>query len=61
MSAALLLRYSFNEDKAAQAIEDAITQVLAEGHRTADLAGDGNAITTAEMGDRIAQYIREGA
>ena len=61
LSAALLLRYSFNEDKAAQAIEDAITQVLAEGHRTADLAGDGNAITTAEMGDRIAQYIREGA
>ncbi|MBW3473343.1 3-isopropylmalate dehydrogenase [Proteus vulgaris] len=61
LSAALLLRYSFNEDKAAQAIEDAITQILAEGHRTADLAGDGNAITTAEMGDRIAQYIREGA
>ncbi|QUT00782.1 3-isopropylmalate dehydrogenase [Proteus terrae] len=61
MSAALLLRYSFNEDNAAQAIEDAITQVLAEGYRTADLAGNGSAITTAEMGDRIAQYIREGA
>ncbi|WP_109399757.1 3-isopropylmalate dehydrogenase [Proteus sp. TJ1640] len=61
LSAALLLRYSFNEDNAAQAIENAITQVLAKGYRTADLAGDGNAITTAEMGDRIAQYIREGA
>lgn len=61
LSAALLLRYSLNEDNAAQAIEDAITQVLAKGYRTADLAGDGNAITTAEMGDRIAQYIREGA
>lgn len=61
LSAALLLRYSFNEDNAAQAIEDAITQVLAKCYRTADLAGDGNAITTAEMGDRIAQYIREGA
>ncbi|MBG2913823.1 MULTISPECIES: 3-isopropylmalate dehydrogenase [Proteus] len=61
LSAALLLRYSFNEDNAAQAIEDAITQVLAEGYRTADLAGNGSAITTAEMGDRIAQYIREGA
>ncbi|MGC2868040.1 3-isopropylmalate dehydrogenase [Proteus vulgaris] len=61
LSAALLLRYSFNEDNAAQAIEDAITQVLAKGYRTADLAGDGNAITTAEMGDRIAQYIRKGA
>ncbi|WP_311750623.1 3-isopropylmalate dehydrogenase [Proteus columbae] len=61
LSVALLLRYSFNEDNAAQAIEDAITQVLAKGYRTADLAGDGNAITTAEMGDRIAQYIREGA
>lgn len=61
LSAALLLRYSFNEDNAAQAIEDAITQVLAKGYRTADLAGDGSAITTEEMGDRIAQYIREGA
>ncbi|MBG3014679.1 3-isopropylmalate dehydrogenase [Proteus faecis] len=61
LSAALLLRYSFNEDNAAQAIEDAITQVLAKGYRTADLAGDGNAITTTEMGDRIVQYIREGA
>lgn len=61
LSAALLLRYSFNEDNAAQAIEDAITQVLAEGYRTADLAGNCSAITTAEMGDRIAQYIREGA
>lgn len=61
LSAALLLRYSFNEDNAAQAIEDAITQVLTKGYRTADLAGDGNAITTAEMGDRIAQFIREGA
>ncbi len=61
LSAALLLRYSFNEDNAAQAIEDAITQVLAEGYRTSDLAGNGSAITTAEMGDRIAQYIREGA
>lgn len=61
LSAALLLRYSFNEDNAAQTIEDAITQVLAKGYRTADLAGDGNAITTAEMGDRIAQYIHEGA
>ncbi|WP_099074794.1 3-isopropylmalate dehydrogenase [Proteus alimentorum] len=61
LSAALLLRYSFNEDNAAQAIEEAITQVLAKGYRTADLAGDGNAITTAEMGDRIAQFIHEGA
>ncbi|HGM9851521.1 TPA: 3-isopropylmalate dehydrogenase [Proteus mirabilis] len=61
LSTALLLRYSFNEDKAAQAIEEAITRVLATGYRTADLAGEGNAITTAEMGDHIAQFIQEGA
>ncbi|MDF7326147.1 3-isopropylmalate dehydrogenase [Proteus mirabilis] len=61
LSAALLLRYSFNEDKAAQAIEEAITKVLATGYRTADLAGEGKAITTAEMGDHIAQFIQEGA
>lgn len=60
LSAALLLRYSFNEDNAAKAIEDAITKVLAQGYRTADLAGEGNAITTAEMGDYITKYIREG-
>lgn len=61
LSTALLLRYSFNEDKAAQTIEEAITRVLATGYRTADLAGEGNAITTAEMGDHIAQFIQEGA
>lgn len=60
LSAALLLRYSFNEDNAAKAIEEAITKVLAQGYRTADLAGEGNAITTAEIGDYIAKYIREG-
>lgn len=60
LSAALLLRYSFNEDSAAKAIEDAITKVLAQGYRTADLAGEGNTITTAEMGDYITKYIREG-
>lgn len=60
LSATLLLRYSFNEDNAAKAIEEAITKVLAQGYRTADLAGEGNAITTAEIGDYIAKYIREG-
>lgn len=60
LSTALLLRYSFHLDTAAQAIETAITQVLAQGYRTADLAGDGHAITTSEMGCRIVQFIREG-
>ena len=41
LSAAMLLRYSLNEEEAAQAIETAVDKALAEGWRTADLWHDG--------------------
>ena len=59
LSLALLLRYSLQQNAAADAIEQAISQALAAGHRTHDLAGDGNAVSTDEMGNIIARYIAE--
>ncbi|MGL5800672.1 MAG: 3-isopropylmalate dehydrogenase [Plesiomonas sp.] len=61
LSAALMLRYSLGQEPAAQAIEQAVTAVLAQGWRTADLAGEQTALSTAEMGSKIAAYITEHA
>ena len=58
-SAAMLLRYSLNENEAASLIEKAIKKVLKEGYRTKDLA-DFDAkkvLTTSEMGDIILNNI----
>ncbi|MCS3433064.1 3-isopropylmalate dehydrogenase [Klebsiella sp. BIGb0407] len=60
LSLALLLRYSLGAEDAALAIEAAINHALEEGHRTGDLAREGNAISTSEMGDIIARYVAEG-
>ncbi|AWK13898.1 3-isopropylmalate dehydrogenase [Candidatus Fukatsuia symbiotica] len=61
LSLALLLRFSLREKAAATAIEQAITRALEEGHRTADLAGEGNTIGTHEMGDVITRLITQEA
>lgn len=60
LSTAMMLRYSFNQAQAADAIEQAIDKALENNYRTADLANGGNAITTSEMGDIIARYIEQG-
>jgi len=54
-SAALMLRYSFHMEAAANAIETAIERVLKRGHRTPDLPGKSRPITTSRMGDLIAE------
>ncbi|MBP2169759.1 3-isopropylmalate dehydrogenase [Erwinia toletana] len=59
LSLTLLLRYSLEADEAADAIERAINRALEEGFRTSDLAGDGQAISTDEMGSIIARFITE--
>ncbi|OLQ77478.1 3-isopropylmalate dehydrogenase [Photobacterium proteolyticum] len=59
LSAALMLRYSLGEEQAARAIEQAVSQALEAGELTADLAGDAPALSTSEMGDKIAAYIRQ--
>jgi len=50
----MALRYSFGLIEAADLVERAITNVLASGLRTKDIAGPGtNAVGTREMGDAI--------
>lgn len=64
LSAAMMLRYSFDLDKEAQAIEDAVKQVLKEGYRTIDIMPQPGETTegitqvgTAQMGDLIAERV----
>jgi 3-isopropylmalate dehydrogenase len=54
-SAALMLRYSFHMEAAANAIEKAIEKVLKRGYRTPELPGKSHATTTSRMGDLIAE------
>lgn len=59
LSAAMMLRYSFDLDREADAIESAVIKVLAEGYRTADIMSDGCIkVTTTEMGNFIAAHIQ---
>ena len=53
LSVALMLRYSLGLTEEAAAVELAVEQALAANHRTADIAGGGDAVSTLEMGDRI--------
>ncbi|MEK9776700.1 MAG: 3-isopropylmalate dehydrogenase [Quisquiliibacterium sp.] len=54
LSAAMLLRYSLNQEQAAQRVETAVRKVLAQGLRTADIAQDGKrTVGTREMGDAV--------
>ena len=53
-SVAMMLRYSLDRGNEADLLEAAIEQVLADGHRTADLAAKGApSIGTAAMGDAV--------
>ncbi|WP_349369864.1 3-isopropylmalate dehydrogenase [Salinarimonas sp.] len=57
-SLAMCLRYSFGLGEAADRLEGAITDVLASGVRTKDLAAPGaNAVSTADMGDAIVSAL----
>ena len=54
LSAAMMLRYTFAEADAAQAIEDAVSTVLDQGYRTGDIYTDGNTmVSTSEMGEAV--------
>ena len=53
-SLGLALRYSFNMDKEADLIDQAIAGVLAQGLRTADIQSEGTkVVSTSQMGDAI--------
>ena len=59
LSAAMMLRFSFDLDKEADVIEQAVSQVLKDGYRTIDIMSEGKKqIGTVEMGDLIAGYIK---
>jgi len=58
LSAAMMLRLSFDLPEAAAAVERAVDKVLSEGARTPDLASPGEtAVTTQEMGRRVAEAV----
>ena len=58
LSAAMMLRYSLDLDKEADAVEAAVQKVLTDGYRTGDIMSDGCKIVgTKEMGDLIADAI----
>ena len=58
LSAAMMLRFSFDLDQEANAIENAVENVLKDGYRTIDIMSDGKVqIGTAEMGNKICSYI----
>ena len=59
LSAAMMLRYSLNLADAAEAVESAVACVLEAGFRTPDIAAGGGAVSTREMGDAVARYLRE--
>lgn len=58
LSAAMMLRYSFDLDKEADAVETAVKQVLKEGYRTVDIMSAGcMQVTCTEMGDLLVERI----
>ena len=64
LSAAMMLRYSFDLDREADAVEQAVKQVLKDGYRTIDIMPQEKQqekvtqVGTAQMGDLICERIR---
>ena len=58
LSAAMMLRYSFGAERAAAAIERAVSETLAAGILTGDVARGGKAVGTAEFGAAVCGRIR---
>jgi len=58
LSVAMMLRYSLNENAAAELIEKAVSNVLDKGLRTADIVSDGSTrVSTVEMGDAVIEAL----
>lgn len=58
LSASMMLRYSFDLDKEADAIDGAVRQVLKDGFRTADIMSEGcKQVSCSEMGDEIVKRL----
>jgi len=60
LSAAMMLRFSLNQEAAAVRIEDAVKKVLALGLRTGDIYSEGTTkVGTAQMGDAVVKALSE--
>ena len=58
LSAAMMLRFSLNQESAAQRIEAAVNKVLDQGLRTADIYSAGTTrVSTVEMGDAVVKAL----
>ena len=54
LSAAMMLRYNFNEEAAARRVEEAVQKVLRQGYRTGDIFEPGmTRVSTTQMGDAV--------
>lgn len=59
LSAAMMLRYSFDLDREADVVETAVKAVLADGYRTGDIMSEGcRQVGCTEMGDLLVEKIR---
>ena len=58
LSAAMMLRYSFDLDKEAAAVEKAVQSALQDGYRTVDIMSEGcTQVGCSQMGDILAERI----
>ena len=58
LSAAMMLRFSLNQEAAAQRIEAAVQKVLQQGLRTADIYSAGTTkVSTLEMGNAVVRAL----
>ncbi len=60
LSAAMMLRYSFDLDEEADAVEAAVKEVLKEGYRTVDIMSEGcTQVSCSKMGDLLVERVRK--
>ncbi len=57
LSYSMMLRYSFGLGDEADLVDQAVDAVLASGTRTADIAGGGDSVSTAEMGNAVLREL----
>ena len=59
LSAAMMLRFSLNQEEAALRIEAAVQSVLTQGLRTADIYSSGTTrVSTSEMGAAVVKALK---
>jgi 3-isopropylmalate dehydrogenase len=60
LSAAMMLRYTFNDETSAGRIEAAVKKVLAAGYRTGDIFEPGmKKVSCSEMGDQVVAVLQQ--